>query len=93
MTVELPAQFEALIARLMAEGAFANAEEVVAAGLRLLEAQSSDDADRGDDDLSADDESRLRDWARRRFERLDTEPAVELDIDAIKESARRRFLG
>lgn len=86
MTVELPAQFEALVQRLVSKGDFASESEVLVAALRLLEAQ-------GGADDSAHDQERLRLWAKEGFDQLDAGDSTELDVSEIVSAAKRRYLG
>ena len=86
MTVELPAQFEALVKRLVSAGDFASESDVLVAALRLLEAQ-------GGADDSAQDHELLRLWAKEGFDQLDTGDSTELNVSEIVSAARRRYLG
>jgi Arc/MetJ-type ribon-helix-helix transcriptional regulator len=86
MTVDVPAQFAPLVAQMVSEGDYADEAEVVAAALALL-------AEHRSGQTPSDRDAVLRAWAKSGFDQLDAGQSEVLDMESIKESARRRFLG
>jgi antitoxin ParD1/3/4 len=79
LNVNLTPQLEAMVREKVASGLYGSASEVVREALRLMEAQ---------DRLRAARLEQLRQDIR---EGLDSGPAGELDVDAIKQRGRARL--